>query len=125
MLINLKFATYLIFFSFLIPPAFAESKGNDGVISELRIGLSAHDVGPFSRKEESGKNVNFEVLFVSPKFLKKLKNPKPHLGVNINSENDTNQAYAGLTWEWPIGKSWFFDFSLGARKKPTELTARN
>ena len=70
MLINFKFLIYLIIFIFFIPPAFAERKGNDGVISELRIGLSAHDVGPFSRKEESGKDVNFEVLFVSPKFLK-------------------------------------------------------
>ena len=84
-----------------------------GLISELRAGLSAHDVGPFSRKEESGKDVNLEVLFVSPEFLRKLKKPKPHLGVNINLANDTNQAYAGLTWEWPIGKNWFFDVSLG------------
>ena len=87
-----------------------ESKG---LISEVRVGFLVHDIGPFSRNEEDGFNGNFEVLFTSPSWLKKIWAPRPHIGLSVNSAGDTSQAYVGLTWEWRFWRNWFIDFSLG------------
>jgi len=84
-----------------------------GVISEIRLGALVHDEGPFSRKKEDGVDGNLEILFVSPKFMDIVWAPRPHLGGNINSGNDTSQVYAGLSWEWSFWGSWFAGFSLG------------
>jgi lipid A 3-O-deacylase len=83
------------------------------IFSEVRVGAFIHDEGPFSRNEEGGYDANFEVLFVSPNFLDVIWAPRPHLGVNVNSDGDTSQAYLGLTWEWSFFGNWFAGFSLG------------
>lgn len=90
-------------------------KPSKKLISEIRLGILAHDhdIAPFSRSEEDGIDANFEILFISPHWLKKLRSPRPHLGVSINTTGDTSQAYMGLTWEWQFWRQWFFDFSLG------------
>ncbi len=94
-----------------------------GLISEIRVGFLAHDIGPFSRNEEDGFDGNFEILFRSPSWLQKIWAPRPHLGLSVNSSGDTSQAYMGLTWEWRFWRNWFIDFSLGgsihAAKKTT------
>lgn len=84
-----------------------------GFISEIRVGALVHDEGPFSRNEEDGFDGNLELLFVSPDFLDIIWAPRPHLGVTVNSEGDTSQAYAGLSWEWSFWGGWFAGFSLG------------
>ena len=84
-----------------------------GLISEIRVGFLAHDIGPFSRNEEDGFDGNFEVLFTSPSWLEKIWAPRPHIGLSVNSSGDTSQAYVGLTWEWRFWRNWFIDFSLG------------
>lgn len=95
-------------------PQLARSGYNPGgLVSELRGGLLAHDYGPFSRNEEDGVDVNLEVLFVSPNFLRFLWSPRPHLGATINTAGDTSQLYFGLSWEWTFWDSWFAGFSLG------------
>ena len=85
------------------------------IISEIRLGILAHDhdIAPFSRSEEDGIDANFEILFISPPWLKNLRSPRPHLGLSINANDDTSHAYAGLTWEWRFWRQWFFNFSLG------------
>lgn len=90
-------------------------KPSENFISELRLGMLAHDhdIAPFSRSEEDGIDANFEILFISPYWLKNFRSPRPHLGVSLNIGGDTSQAYAGLTWEWQFWRQWFFDFSLG------------
>lgn len=90
-----------------LPP---ESKS---LISEIRVGFLVHDEGPFSRNEEDGFDGIFEILFRSPTWLKKIRAPRPHVGLSVNSSGDTSQAYAGLTWEWRFWRNWFIDFSLG------------
>ena len=84
-----------------------------GNISEIRLGILAHDVGPFSSSEESGTDANFEVLFNSPEFLERIWAPRPHLGLALNSDGDTNQAYFGLTWEFDLWPKLFLGMSLG------------
>jgi lipid A 3-O-deacylase len=74
---------------------------------------SSRGIGPFSRNEEDGFDGIFEILFTSPTWLKKIRAPRPHVGLSVNSSGDTSQAYAGLTWEWRFWRNWFIDFSLG------------
>ena len=95
------------------PPPPGQREGLRSILSEIRIGALIHDEGPFTRREESGFDGNFELLFVSPSVLRFLWSPRPHLGFSVNSDGDTSQAYAGLSWEWSFWGSWFAGFSLG------------
>ena len=99
-------------------------KTSKKIISELRLGILAHDhdIAPFSRSEEGGIDTNFEILFISPHWLKELRSPRPHFGVSINTGGDTSQAYGGLTWEWRFWRQWFFDFSLGGAIHDGKIT---
>lgn len=95
--------------------AAAESapEGLGGILSEVRIGVLKHDFGPFSSSEEHGIDVNLEFLFVAPDALEFLWSPRPHLGVTINTDDDTNQAYFGLSWEFDVWRDMFVGFSFG------------
>ena len=82
-------------------------------VSEFRGGILAHDRGPFNSNEEDGIDINFEILFHSPGLLNAIGSPRPHLGLSINTNGDTDQFYAGLTWEWEFLRRLFAGFSLG------------
>ena len=75
----------------------------------------------FSRREEDGVDVNLELLFVSPDFLRFIWSPRPHIGGNINSRGDTSQGYFGLTWEWTLWRGLFAGFSFGGAIHDGEL----
>ena len=84
-----------------------------GIISELRGGFFDHDAGVFGRNKEGGNDYNFESLFISPELFDFMWSPRPMLGVTVNDDGNTSQAYGGLTWEWwPLEKV-FIDFSFG------------
>ncbi len=68
------------------------------IFDELKVGVLAHDVGIFGHHKESGGDVNLELLFTSPDFLRILGSPRPHIGTDVNSDGNTSQFYAGLTW---------------------------
>ncbi len=95
--------------------SFFGSTGDDilAAISEFRGGILAHDRGPFTNNEEGGADINLEVLFRSPDFLGSIGSPRPHLGFSVNTSGDTDQFYAGLTWEWQFWRRPFAGFSLG------------
>ena len=90
----------------------SEPTGN-GILSELRLGAMAHDVGAFGRQEEDGINLNVEFMFVSPEFLSAIWSPRPHAGFSVNSSSGTNQAYLGLTWTWEFLGKMFAEASFG------------
>ena len=97
-----------------------------GILSELRLGVMAHDVGIFGRKEEDGVNVNVELLFNSPELLSTIWSPRFHAGFSINSSDSTNQTYIGLTWSWDFLDKMFAEASLGGAVHDGEtLTIRN
>ncbi|MAH84156.1 MAG: hypothetical protein CBB68_07400 [Rhodospirillaceae bacterium TMED8] len=83
------------------------------LLTEVRFGALAHDTGPFSAKEEKGVDTNIEILLETRDLLNIIWSPRPYLGVSVNSGDDTNQAYAGLYWEWDFWKHWFFGLGLG------------
>lgn len=104
-------------------PAWAGS----AFVSELRLGVLAHDVGVLGGRER-GADFNGEILFVSPftglaaatpGWLRWALTPQPDLGVSINSAGYTSQGYGGLTWCLPLLPRLFagndaVTFSLGA-----------
>lgn len=76
---------------------------SDGIVSEVRLGFAAHDVGPFTldtQREDGSVNLNAEVLFHSPDILSVVGSPRPHLGTQVNLSGETSQVYAGLSYEW-------------------------
>jgi len=86
----------------LAGPSHADEKG---WIEEGKLGVLAHDFRVFGlgRPGEPGTDVNVEVLFASPAFLRVLGAPRPHLGLSINTAGATDYGYVGLTWS---GRPW-------------------
>ena len=77
----------------------AAADSANGVVSEVKFGVLAHDLRFIAADPvESGADINAEVLFASPGFLEPLYSPRPHLGVQVNTDGGTSQVYAGVTW---------------------------
>ena len=90
------------------------------VVDEVRLGVLAHDIGLFGSNAEDGADLNAEVRFVSPSFLRWAFSPRPHLGVSINTSGATDQLYFGLTWTATLfrdvilrGDGFFVELGLG------------
>ena len=73
-----------------------------GIVDEIKLGVLDHDIALGGSAIESGADLNGEILFTSPDFLSFLWSPRPHLGVAINTNGNTDQAYFGLTWGLPL-----------------------
>lgn len=101
-----------------VPPMKDEpmETGKTGIaryLSEIRVGVLAHDRGPFGRHKESGIDGNIEFLFVSPDILHYILSPRPQIGFSVNSDRNTSSGYFGLNWEWRPWGGLFADFSFG------------
>jgi lipid A 3-O-deacylase len=90
------------------------------LVDELRLGVLAHDIGLFGGNAEDGADLNAEVRFGSPSFLRWAFSPRPHLGASINTSGATNQVYFGLTWTATLfrdvivrGDGLFVELALG------------
>ena len=90
------------------------------LVDEVRLGVLAHDIGLFGGNAEDGVDLNAEVRFVSPSFLRWAFSPRPHLGVSINTNGATDQVYFGLTWTATLfrdvivrGDGLFVELALG------------
>jgi len=92
----------------------AQSKRQDqhSILSEVRVGALAHDIGIFDSNREDGIDLNLEVHFVSPRFLDIIWSPRPHLGIAVNTAGDTNQIYGGLAWDWMFWEPFFVEGTL-------------
>ncbi len=84
-----------------------------GIVSEVRLGVFDHDVGIISSDTEDGFDFNAELLLVSPGLFRYLLSPRPQIGVAINSEDVTNQVYAGLAWTFDMFEFLFIEASIG------------
>lgn len=87
------------------------------ILDEVRLGVLAHDIEP--NPNESGVDFNMELLFKRPTatYGSLLANivlrPRFHVGASINLDGDTNQLYAGLTWDIPLAPKWSLEVSFG------------
>lgn len=95
-----------------------------GFISELRAGVLSHDIvfptrhdlqapNPFDNDHEDGIDLNAEVVFVSPDFLKYIWSPRPHIGLWGNLSGNTHAAYAGFGWDHEWQNNIFIEGFLG------------
>lgn len=82
-------------------------------VPEMRLGVLSHDISALGHSKEGGADINAEALFDSPDFLKPIWAPRPHLGISVNTQGDTSQIYAGLTWTYEPTLRIFVDFSFG------------
>jgi lipid A 3-O-deacylase len=103
----------------LILPA----RAADEFVSEYKIGGGLHDAGLFGNRKEQGADINFEVLFESPEFLRFIWSPRPHLGTVISTARQTNKLYFGLTWTWLPFENVFIGLSLGGAVHDGELSS--
>lgn len=69
-----------------------------GLVDEIRVGALRHDAGVFGSHKEDGADINAELRFASPGFLRFLGAPRPDLGVSVNTDGNTSQIYGGLVW---------------------------
>ena len=97
-------------------PAWAD----DVPISEIRVGVAAHDTGLGGVSREEGVAINGVVFFdnlprinSAPNWLAFLLAPRPHVGGSINTSGDTSYGFVGATWDFNITDLWFVDISLG------------
>ena len=107
-----------------------------GVISELRFGALSHDVvfpglrnitapNPFRHHFERGVNLNAEVAFVSPRFLRYLLSPRPRVGGSVNTLGYTSNAYVDLDWRYQLRSGPFFEGFLGVAVHDGKLRDAN
>lgn len=89
------------------------AQANDKIVSELRLGVFAHDQGIFSSHKESGVDINGEILFSDLGWLGKRVMLRPHIGGTVNSDGNTSDGYFGLTATLPFAQRFFVEGSVG------------
>lgn len=100
------------------------------VVSEVRLGVLAHDIPFLGEHKEPGADINGELLFVSPvpdswvadvsPALRWMLTPRVNIGGDVNTSGATSQLYFGLTWTATLfnqvlapDDSVFLDISFG------------
>src|SRR5580704_4319729 len=83
---------------------------------EFKLGVWWHDPG-FLGGKEHGTDINPELLLASPisdewastvpPWLRWMVQPRPTLGVSINTAGQTDQFYLGPTWSWMLARNVF------------------
>jgi len=91
-----------------------------GIVDEVKLGILDHDVALGGDHKECCVDVNGEVLFLSPNFLKAIWSPRPHLGITANTGGGNSYGYFGLSWTWDFFRgrfrpsdSFFAELGLG------------
>ncbi len=98
------------------------------IVSELKVGVLAHDVPILGDQQEHGADLNAELRFVSPvpdswiadvsPVWRWMLDPRPNIGIDANTSGYTSQAYFGLTWTAVLWQGVFapqdhIDFDIG------------
>lgn len=96
-------------------------------LQDVYFGIFDHATQLTSSGIESGTDLNLEAQFRPIKRLSNplLPTPKPHLGVHVNLNSQTDQLYTGLTWEFVPRPKNYINFSLGISAHNGELTKRD
>lgn len=107
------------------PAVASEHKGHP--ISEVFVGILDHDTGVFGTNKEKGPDVNIEWRFDAPRFgfWERILSPRPTLGLNINTQGNTNSLYGALTWTFNITERIFFDWSMGGTVHDGKLSIQS
>ena len=87
-------------FGFLAAGILITSPAVAGWLDEAKVGVLAHDVGILGHHVEGGADINGELDFKPPDFLKFLGSPHQDVGIAVNTAGDTSFLYVDiLHWQ--------------------------
>lgn len=95
------------------------------IVDEVRAGVSAHNVciaNCDNANKEDGPNINGEIVFNSPGFLRLIWSPRPYVMASVNTAGDTSFGGAGLHWNWDFAQGWSLEPGVGYVVHDGELT---
>lgn len=99
-IVPFEFCLFLLCFS----PTTATA--GSGTINEVKVGALAHDIATGSQREH-GIDINGEILFQpvdilstnsGAEWLSWILDPRPVIGLSVNSSGYTDQLYIGANW---------------------------
>lgn len=98
----------------------ADTKFSD-IVAEGRFGVLAHNIpvgiNPGNENQESGENIQAEIVFHTPNLLKwkYFFKPNPYIIGSVNTAGNTSFGGFGLLWDWEFGrnKAWAVETGLG------------
>lgn len=85
-------------------------------VDEIHVGVMAHNICVTDCKnafKEDGPNVEFQVSFDSPSFLRWAFSPQPYVMASINTAGDTSFGGVGLEWRWDFAEGWALEPGFG------------
>ncbi len=85
-------------------------------IDEVHVGAVQHNICISNCKnanKEDGPNVDFQVSFDSPGFLRAIGSPQPYVMASVNTAGETSFGGAGLEWRWQFAEHWSLEPGLG------------
>lgn len=94
----------------------APSAALAGPVDSVRLGVMDHNIKVTDGKnadKESGVNVNGEVRFASPDFLRMIGAPHPFAMASLNTDGNTSFIAAGLSWDFEVLPGWHIEPGFG------------
>jgi lipid A 3-O-deacylase len=89
-------------------------------ITEVRLGVLAHDLSVGGSRKEGGANINGTIFFNRlpkiesvPGWLAFILAPRPIIGGSVNTSGDTSYGHFGVNWGGDVTERLFVDFSFG------------
>ena len=86
------------------------------IVESARLGVMAHNIKVTDGKnanKEDGVNINGELRFHSPDFLKFIWSPHPYVMASLNTSGGTSYAGFGLEYDWEFAEGWHFEIGEG------------
>jgi lipid A 3-O-deacylase len=90
-------------------------QANAGV-DEVHVGVMAHNICVVDCKnanKEDGPNVELQVSFDSPSFLRWAGSPQPYIMASFNTAGNTSFGGVGLEWRWDFAEGWALEPGVG------------
>ncbi len=107
--------------AFIAAPAAASAD----MLSEARLGVVRHNICVLdcnNADKEDGPNINAEIVFNSPDFLRIIWSPRPYVMGSYNTAGDTSLGGAGLHWNWDFAGGWSLEPGVSYVLHDGELT---
>ena len=80
----------------------------------MRLGIYDHDSALFGDTYQTNKpDVNIEVLFNGPDWLRWMAHPRLNIGADLNTGSGTSLGYAGLVWTLDVTDAFFVEGAFG------------
>lgn len=96
--------------------ALAAAPAANAGVDEIHVGVMAHNICVTDCKnanKEDGPNVEVQVSFDSPGFLRWAGSPQPYVMASLNTAGDTSFGGAGLEWRWNFAQGWALEPGFG------------